>query len=462
MKNLQPVMISGKEVSPLIEGGKGINATDGFCSGAWAKQNCVGTFSGVLPDYYDENRKYLNEAFISRTRPERQHEMIERSIRGAVAQAKIAYETACGNGRIHMNMLWEFGGAEKILTGILEKTKGLIHGVTCGAGLPYKLGEIATKFETYYYPIISSARAFQVLWKRSFKNFSQLLGGVVYEDPWLAGGHVGLSNAEDPSKPETPYQRLVDLRKNMNEYGLHNIPIILAGGIWSLSDWKDYINNPDIGKIAFQFGTRPLLTTESPISDAWKKLLTTIKKGDVVLQNFSPTGFISSAFKNTFLQKLLMRKEGEVAFSSEKTEEFSSEIVVRNKSYFIRPVDSAKISNQIAAGFSEIRATPDNSFVFLSQADWKQQQQDRADCIGCLSQCQFSSWSQVNGTTGRTPDPRSYCISKTLRDVGHGGDIDNNLVFAGAQAIRFGTDPLYANGNIPTTKELIQAILRGE
>ena len=48
-------MISGKEVLPLIEGGKGINASDGRSSGAWAHENCVGTFSGVSPDFYDEN-----------------------------------------------------------------------------------------------------------------------------------------------------------------------------------------------------------------------------------------------------------------------------------------------------------------------------------------------------------------------------------------------------------------------
>ena len=28
----------------------------------------------------------------------------------------------------------------------LERPKGLVHGVTCGAGMPYKLAEIASKF----------------------------------------------------------------------------------------------------------------------------------------------------------------------------------------------------------------------------------------------------------------------------------------------------------------------------
>ena len=63
----------------------------------------------------------------------------------------------------------------------------------------------------YYYPIISSARAFQVLWKRAYNRFVEYLGGVVYEDPWLAGGHNGLSNAEDPTNavPLAPVQSSV-------------------------------------------------------------------------------------------------------------------------------------------------------------------------------------------------------------------------------------------------------------
>ena len=70
--------------------------------------------------------------------------------------------------------------------------------MTCGAGMPYKLSEISASYGVYYYPIVSSARAFNALWKRSYRKTSEYLGGVVYEDPWLAGGHNGLSNSEDP------------------------------------------------------------------------------------------------------------------------------------------------------------------------------------------------------------------------------------------------------------------------
>ena len=462
MKKLNSIILSGKEVLPLIEGGKGINASNGYSSGAWARENCVGTFSGVTPDVLDNNGNVIMESFKTKKRLDRHEELVEYAIQGGISQAKLAYEISGGNGRIHMNMLWELADSQKMIEAILEGSKGLIHGVTCGAGLPYQLAELTSKFGVYYYPIVSSARAFQILWKRAYAKCPEFLGGVVYEDPWLAGGHNGLSNAENPNQPEVPYNRLVELRKTLRTLGLEKTPIILAGGVWNLKDWEDYIDNPEIGDIAFQLGTRPMLTVESPISDAWKQLLLNVKKGDVILQKFSPTGFYSSAINNAFLAKLIERKNNEIEYKSEPDAEFSRALPLNaGRSVYIRPQDMQKAQNQIDAGLSVIQETPDNTVVFLTPADWQQMKIDRAECAGCLSQCQFSTWSKATLTTGKLPDPRTYCIHKTLYDGGHGGDVQNNLIFAGHQVYRFADDPMYKKG-IPTTKELVEALLRGE
>ena len=147
-----------------------------------------------------------------------------------------------------MNVLWEMAAAERVLHGVLEGAKGLIHGVTCGAGMPYRIAEICASYGVYYYPIVSSARAFRALWKRAYHKFRDWLGGVVYEDPWLAGGHNGLSNSEDPNKPEDPYPRVVELRRLMvEECGLADTPIFMAGGVWYLREWEHWIDNPELG-----------------------------------------------------------------------------------------------------------------------------------------------------------------------------------------------------------------------
>lgn len=463
MKKLQKIALSGAEVFPLIEGGKGINGTDGKSSGSWAKEGGVGTISLVSPTLVDNQGNIIPEEFKEKIREKRHREMVEYAVKGGISQLKIAHEIAGNNGRIHVNMLWEMADSQEVLSRVLQGAKGLVHGITSGAGLPYNLGQIASENGVYYYPIVSSSRAFGILWKRAFKNYADYLGGVVYEDPWLAGGHNGLSNAENPLVPERPYERLVAMRRLLTELGLTDLPIILAGGLWNLSEWQDYIDNPEIGKIAFQFGTRPMITKESPISDEWKKLMLNTKKGDVILQKFSPTGFYSSAIRNNFLQKLIDRKNNEIDFKDNATDEFNQELKISpTKTVYIKNSDIEHVKKQQQNGYTLIKPTPDNTLVFLSENEWLEMQKDRAECVGCLSQCQFSGWSRANGNTGKLPDCRTYCIHKTLMNIGHGGNVDNNLAFAGHNVYRFSEDEMYKNGHIPTVHELFQAILNGK
>ncbi len=259
-KGLKPILYGGREVWPLVEGGKGVAATNHASSGAWAAAGGIGTVSAVNADSYDAEGKIIPQIYDALTRRERHEQLIQYGIAGAVEQVRRAYDISNGKGAININVLWEMGGAQQILEGVLEKTRGLVTGVTCGAGMPYKLSEIAARFNVNYLPIVSSARAFRALWKRAYHKVAELMAAVVYEDPWLAGGHNGLSNAEDPLTPEDPYPRVKALRDTMRAEGVpDSVPIVMAGGVWFLREWDNWIDNPELGSIAFQFGTRPLL-----------------------------------------------------------------------------------------------------------------------------------------------------------------------------------------------------------
>ena len=466
MKALKPLVISGREVLPLVEGGKGISVSNGESSGAWAASGGIGTFSGVNADSYDENGNLIPQIYHGKTRRERHEELVAFAIRGGIYQARVAHETANGEGRIHMNVLWEMGASERILHGVLDGAKGLIHGVTCGAGMPYRVAEICAKYGVYYYPIVSSARAFRALWKRAYHRFREWLGAVVYEDPWLAGGHNGLSNSEDPDRPEPPFPRVLELRRLMaTECGLADTPIVMAGGVWYLREWEDWIDNPDLGPIAFQFGTRPLLTKESPISDAWKRRLLTLKEGDVFLNRFSPTGFYSSAVNNPFIQELRGRSERQVAYSSSPVGEHEWPFAVgaRGRLVYLTAADKLRAEEWVAQGYTEAMRTPDSTLIFVTPAKAREILTDQINCMGCLSACRFSNWAQNEaGTTGRKADPRSYCIQKTLQAISHSDDTENQLMFAGQNAYRFASDPFYANGFIPTVKQLVTRIQTGD
>jgi NAD(P)H-dependent flavin oxidoreductase YrpB (nitropropane dioxygenase family) len=466
VKSLNSIVMSGKEVLPLVEGGKGVAVSTGQSSGAWAAAGGVATFSGVNADSYDENGDVIPQTYSGRTRRDRHDELVAYGISGGITQAQIAHELSGGEGRIHMNVLWEMGGAERILHGVLEGTKGLIHGITCGAGMPYRVAQIASDYKIHYYPIISSARAFRALWKRAYHKFAEWLGGVVYEDPWLAGGHNGLTNSENPMVPEDPYPRIVQLRTMMNEMGLHNTPIIMAGGVWHIEDWEHWLDNPEIGPITFQFGTRPLLTQESPISDAWKQKLLTLQEGDVFLNRFSPTGFWSSAVRNDFLGELKERSDRQVAFSNEPVGEHTAAFSMgaRKREVFLTPADKENVVKWTEAGFTSPLKTPDSTMIFVEPDKMKEIRKDQVDCMGCLSHCSFSNWAEnEKGNTGRKADPRSFCIQKTLQDVIHSSsNINNNLMFAGHAAYRFADDPFYADGFIPSVKQLVDRLMTGK
>jgi nitronate monooxygenase len=469
MQAINAIRMGGVDVLPLVEGGKGVAVSNGTTAGHWALGGGVGTISAVNADSYDENGDPIPQLYHARTRRERHEELIAYAIKGAVTQAKRAFDITGGKGRIHANILWEMGGAERVIDEVMQQAKGLIHGITCGAGMPYRLSDIAAKFGVHYYPIISSARAFSALWKRAYHKTSSLLGGVVYEDPWLAGGHNGLSNSENPKLPEDPYPRVAALRKTMNEFGLHDTPVIMAGGVWWLEEWEHWIDNKEIGPVAFQFGTRPLLTQESPLPAPWKQKLLTLKEGDVYLNRFSPTGFYSSAVENDFLRELMGRTERQVAYSTESIGEHVAEYGVgpRKRIVYLTPSDLEHARAWEQQGFTEALRTPDSTLVFVTPEKSREILADQAACMGCLSTCRFSNWSQhePDFSTNKRADPRSFCIQKALQGAIHAGDnaqaLEENLLFSGHNAYRFGKDPFYSNGFIPTVKQLVERILTG-
>ena len=465
-KGLQPIVYGGREVWPLIEGGKGVSATNHMSSGAWAAAGGIGTVSAVNADSYDAEGKIVPQVYEQLTRKERHEQLVRYAIDGASEQVRRAYEMSNGQGAININVLWEMGGAQAVLEGVLERTKGMVAGVTCGAGMPYKLAEIAARFNVNYLPIISSARAFRALWKRSYHKFSELMAAVVYEDPWLAGGHNGLSNAEDPEKPEDPYPRVKALRETMRGEGISDsVPIIMAGGVWYLREWDNWVGNPELGQIAFQYGTRPLLTEESPIPQGWKDALRDLDEGDILLHRFSPTGFYSSAVRNTFLRSLEARSERQIPYSKVEAGEHTVQldVGVKGKNFWVTPKDRDRARAWAGQGHTDALKTPDDTVIFVSPEERAMIREDQAACMGCLSHCGFSSWKDHDDyTTGRLADPRSFCIQKTLQDIAHGDPVDRNLMFAGHSAYRFKQDPFYSNNFTPTVKQLVDRILTGD
>ena len=263
---------------------------------------------------------------------------------------------------------------------------------------------------------------------------------------------------------ETAQRITAEIRKLLRGFGLEQTPIVMAGGVWHLKDWEHWLDNPEIGPIAFQFGTRPLLTKESPIPEVWKHRLLTLIKGDVFLNRFSPTGFYSSAVNNNFIKELRARNDRQVPYASDPqglmTEPYP--FGPRKRPVYVEPQDLARIQAWEQQGFSEAMKTPDATLIFVSPEKANQILVDQIECMGCLSHCRFSNWKDHDDyTTGKKADPRSFCIQKSLQAIIDEGDVDHELMFSGHNAYRFGEDPFYENGFVPTVQQLVDRIMTG-
>ena len=190
-----------------------------------------------------------------------------------------------------------------------------------------------------------------------------------------------------------------------------------------------------------------------------------IEARDVVLNQFSPTGFYSSAVRNNFLKELEERNKRQVKFSLKPEDDMLIELLFgRNgsRSVYITANDYTNVQIWQEQGFDVGMKTPDNTLIFVSQKQAEQIKKDQVACTGCLSACRFSGWKDRDEyTTGRLPDPRTFCMQKTLQNIIRLGNIDWELMFSGHNAFRFATDPFYKNKFIPTIKQLVARILTG-
>jgi nitronate monooxygenase len=183
--------------------------------------------------------------------------------------------------------------------------------------MPYKLSEIAA-LNVNYLPIISSsARAFRALWKRAYSarcpncwaRWSMKTRG------WRAAT-TACPTPKTRSSPKIPIPASRPCATRCAPKGIaDDVPIVMAGGVWFLREWDNWIDNPELGQIAFQFGTRPLLTHESPIPQGWKDALRELEPGDVLLHRFRPRASIPARCATPFLRSLEARSERQIPYS---------------------------------------------------------------------------------------------------------------------------------------------------
>ena len=269
---------------PIIQGGMGVGISLSGLASAVANEGGVGVISSVALGVLDrDNQMKFREANIHFLRKE-------------IRKAK-----KLSNGVIGLNIMVAMSDYDNLLECAIEEEVDIVF---LGAGLPLRFPKSFSldKIKTQIVPIVSSARATQLIFQYWEKNFGRIPDAVVVEGP-LAGGHLGfkIHQIDDPDFTlEKIIPEVIAVIQTYEEHLKKEIPVIAAGGIFTGADIAKYL---EMGAKGVQMATRFVATHECDASDEFKQSYINCKKDDITIIE-SPVGLPGRAIRNRFLEEV--------------------------------------------------------------------------------------------------------------------------------------------------------------
>jgi len=148
--------------------------------------------------------------------------------------------------------------------------------IISGAGLPLSLPGIKPPGTTALIPIVSSARALELLCRR-WERLHYRPDAVVLEGP-LAGGHLGFTMGQIDLEESRLERLLPPVKDAAIAHG--DFPVIVAGGLYTHEDIRRFLA---LGADGVQLGTRFLATEESSATTAYKEALVRARRDDILV-----------------------------------------------------------------------------------------------------------------------------------------------------------------------------------
>jgi nitronate monooxygenase len=337
---LPPLVIKGKKIRvPIIQGGMGVGVSLSPLAAAVAQEGGVGIVSSAALDRVISKRNGKKYSTYE------------------AAYEEISLSKANGG----------FAGIN-IMVALLQTYDATVEGaidagadfIISGAGLPMRLPLIKKPGDTALIPIVSSARALELICKK-WERAGYRPDAVVLEGP-LAGGHLGFKFEEinlESNKLENLFPQVKDMAE---KYG--GFPVIVAGGIY---DHGDIVRFLKMGADGVQMGTRFMVARESTATDAYKQAVIDAGKEDIVVAHNpgSPSGLPFMMIKQSGMyQSTLARKRKPLC----------------NKGYMLRP-DREGVYNQC-----DSRLENSNSFCIcnglLSSAGYNSDREEPLYTVG--------------------------------------------------------------------------------
>jgi nitronate monooxygenase len=272
---------------PIIQGGMGIGISLSGLARAVAIAGGVGVIAtagiGHTEADWDTNPKAADN----------------RALKKEIRKAK-----AGTNGVIGVNIMVALSDFDNLVQCAVDEGADIIF---MGAGLPIslpktlpfdKLSELATRFV----PIVSSARAAEIVFRAWQKRYSHIPDAVVVEGP-MAGGHLGFRK-EHIDNPDYTLEKILPeviavVKAYEQRFG-RSIPVIAAGGIYTGADIHRFMK---LGAQAVQMGTRFVATHECDASPKFKQAYIDCSMENIIIID-SPVGLPGRAIGGKFFDRL--------------------------------------------------------------------------------------------------------------------------------------------------------------
>ncbi len=220
---------------------------------------------------------------------------VEANIRALRREVRTARSLTAGVLGLNV-MMANTNHADLFRTAIEEE----IDIIFSGAGLPLNLPEyLAGTSRTKLVPIVSSARAANLICKRWLHKYDYLPDAVVVEGP-KAGGHLGFSEdqIDDPAfSLEHLIPEVLAVVKTFSAAYGKKIPVIAAGGVFTGRDIRSFL---EMGADGVQMGTRFVATHECDADSEFKQMYVHASPEDIVIIK-SPVGMPGRAIRNQYI-----------------------------------------------------------------------------------------------------------------------------------------------------------------
>ena len=296
--HFKPLLIKGKALLPIVQGGMGVGVSAHRLAGAVAKLGAVGTLASVdlrhhHPDLLEQSKSAQNQAELDVIN----YQALDREIQLAKAHAE-------GNGMVAVNVMKAVASNNGYVRQACESGADAI---VMGAGLPLDLPDLTANFPGIaLIPILSDSRGIAVVVKKWLKK-NRLPDAIVIEHPGHAGGHLGATRLDDINNEKFEFERvLTETHQLFKELQLDSaaIPLIVAGGIHQHEQVSRYLNN---GASAVQLGTAFAVTEEGDAHPNFKTVLANAQPADIV-EFMSVAGLPARAVLTPWLKNYLNRE----------------------------------------------------------------------------------------------------------------------------------------------------------